>query len=325
MKFKRIASVTMTGALLGAICTGAFAEDNAESTQHKLMVAEPDTSYVLTIPANMNNVQSGWNDLEGGINVKNENKTFSDKNKVKVTASSENEWNLKLDDTNKISYELKSSEEAAETVNEWEFSAADLNKDGGETKNIGIEVAGYDDNVAAGDYTDTITFTAEVKTTATAKTPANTPNITQADCTFAPSNGKSTLSNSNITALMEYSTDNGTTWNDVATNSTISSLSAGTVQIRVKETDENLASESVSITVPEVLKTNELVGPYSGDKLTVEFYDGETWNDMSNRYSLIKIYSGRAAFGSDGFIYLPSGSATLATDKVSTSITYEVQ
>ncbi|MBR1445151.1 MAG: hypothetical protein IJ583_16650 [Firmicutes bacterium] len=166
MKFKRIAALTMTGALLGSLCTGAFADENVvKSTQLKLMIAEPDTSYVLSIPANMDTVQSGWNDL-GGVTVKNENKTFSEKKKVKVTASSENNWNLKLDDTNKISYELKASEEAAETVNEWEFTAADLNKDNGETKNIGIKVAEYDDNAEPGNYTDTITFTASVENAA---------------------------------------------------------------------------------------------------------------------------------------------------------------
>ena len=158
-----------------------------------------------------------------------------------------------------------------------------------------------------------------------AKAPAVTPNIAQADCTFSPSNGKSTLSNANITTSMEYSTDGGTTWTDVTTAGSIASLAAGTVQIRVKETDEKLASEAVSITVPEVLHINELVGPYTGDRLTCEYYAGETWQALVDRYDLIKVYSGRAAFGSDGFIYDESGSAVSVTALVDNTKTYEVQ
>lgn len=160
---------------------------------------------------------------------------------------------------------------------------------------------------------------------AKASVPANTPDIAQADCTFSPSNGKSTLSNTNITTSMEYSTDGGTTWTDVTTAGSIASLEAGTVQIRVKETDDYLASEAVSITVPQVLKINELVGPYTGDKLTCEYYAGETWQALVDRYALIKVYSGRAAFGSDGFIYDESGSAVSVTALVNNTKTYEVQ
>ena len=159
-----------------------------------------------------------------------------------------------------------------------------------------------------------------------ARVPANTPDIAQANCTFSPSNGKSTLSNANITTSMEYSADNGTTWTDVTSNGSIASLAAGTVQIRVKETVDNLASEAVSITVPEVLHINEIVGPYTGDRLTCEYYAGETWQALVDRYDLIKVYSGRAAFGADGFIYDEStGSAVLVTALVDNTKTYEVQ
>ena len=158
-----------------------------------------------------------------------------------------------------------------------------------------------------------------------AKVPANTPDIAQADCTFSPSNGKSTLSNTNITTSMEYSADNGTTWTDVTSTGSIASLAAGTVQIRVKETDEKLASEAVSITVPEVLHINELVGPYTGDRLTCEYYAGETWQALVDRYDLIKVYSGRANFSSDGFIRYVGGGMVLVTDAVDNTKTYEVQ
>ena len=184
-----------------------------------------------------------------------------------------------------------------------------------------IEVA----SVTVQDWTTGETLSGGQAEEGSAKAPAVTPNIAQADCTFSPSNGKSTLSNANITTSMEYSTDGGTTWTDVTTAGSIASLAAGTVQIRVKETDEKLASEAVSITVPEVLHINELVGPYTGDRLTCEYYAGETWQALVDRYDLIKVYSGRAAFGSDGFIYDESGSAVSVTALVDNTKTYEVQ
>ena len=184
-----------------------------------------------------------------------------------------------------------------------------------------IEVA----SVTVQDWTTSETLSGGQAEEGSAKAPAVTPNITQADCTFSPSNGKSTLSNTNITTSMEYSADNGTTWTDVTSNGSIASLAAGTVQIRVKETVDNLASEAVSITVPEVLHINELVGPYTGDRLTCEYYAGETWQALVDRYDLIKVYSGRAAFGSDGFIYYENGSAVPVTDLVDNTKTYEVQ
>ena len=185
-----------------------------------------------------------------------------------------------------------------------------------------IEVA----SVTVTDWTTGETLAGGQATEGSAKAPAVTPNIAQADCTFSPSNGKSTLSNANITTSMEYSADNGTTWTDVTSAGSIASLAAGTVQIRVKETDEKLASEAVSITVPEVLHINELVGPYTGDRLTCEYYAGETWQALVDRYDLIKVYSGRAAFGSDGFIYYKDrGNVVLVTDLVDNTKTYEVQ
>ena len=184
-----------------------------------------------------------------------------------------------------------------------------------------IEVA----SVTVQDWTTGETLAGGQATEGSAKAPAVTPNIAQADCTFSPSNGKSTLSNANITTSMEYSADNGTTWTDVTSNGSIASLAAGTVQIRVKETDEKLASEAVSITVPEVLQINELVGPYTGDRLTCEYYAGETWQALVDRYDLIKVYRGRAAFGSDGFIYYETGGMVPVTDLVDNTKTYEVQ
>lgn len=282
--------------------------------------AAADSDYTITIPATLDVANSGWNAI-GDISATG---TLANGKKLTVTASSDDKFAL-VSGANEVAYKLandtekeKTYADAAETKS-WDFTALSETP---ATKPIGIVVEDYSEK-PAGTYTDTVTFTASV---AVAKTAAEAPAITQADCTFSPANGTSTLSNTNITTSMEYSSDNGTTWTDVTSNGSIASLAAGTVQIRVKETDEKLAGEVVSITVPQVLAINELVGPYTGDKLTCEYYAGETWQALVNRYDLIKAYSGRAAFGRDGFIYYKDkGNAVLVTDLIDNTRTYEVQ
>ncbi len=276
-------------------------------------LADGDTSYTLTIPSTLSVANSGWNATDG-ISATG---TLAIGKKLTVTASSANSWALKSGD-NSVGYKLATASTDTEATTSWTFDSLSSTAT---MKDMGIIVEDYSTK-PAGTYQDTVTFTAKVEV---AKSAAETPSIAQADCTFSPSNGKSTLSNANITTSMEYSADNGTTWTDVTSAGSIASLAAGTVQIRVKETDEKLASEAVSITVPEVLNINELVGPYTGDRLTCEYYAGETWQALVDRYDLIKVYSGRAAFGSDGFIYYENGSMVPVTDLVDNTKTYEVQ
>ncbi|MBQ4378893.1 MAG: InlB B-repeat-containing protein [Treponema sp.] len=75
------------------------------------------------------------------------------------------------------------------------------------------------------------------------------------------SDGK--IENSEITTEMEYSVDDGKTWQDVTVAGEISGLKAGTVLIRMKETEKKAASVSVSIIVPVL------------DSLTVLFISGD--------------------------------------------------
>ena len=313
--WKKTAAFVFAMAVMTAPMTFSSFVANAEG--------EPVTSdYTLTIPATLAVENSGWNSI-GDLTATG---TLAQGKKPNVTATSENSWNLTSGE-NTVAYKLcgetekeKTYADAADTT-ALDISKESLEQTGGFSVPIGIVVEDYSSK-PAGDYSDTVTFTAKVET---AKTAAETPNIAQADCTFSPSNGKSTLSNANITTAMEYSADNGTTWTDVTSAGSIASLAAGTVQIRVKETDEKLASEAVSITVPEVLHINELVGPYTGDRLTCEYYAGETWQALVNRYDWIKAYSGRAAFNADGFIYYENGSMVPVTDLVDNTKTYEVQ
>ena len=304
MKWKKLASLALAGALtlglLPALSAPALATGG-------------DSSYTLTIPSTLTVANSGWNDA-GGISATG---TLESGKKLTVTASSANSFKLKSGN-NEVGYKLATASTDTEATTSWEFTELSSTAT---KKDMGIIVEDYSSK-PAGTYQDTVTFTASV---GVAKDAAETPSIAQADCTFSPSNGKSTLSNANITTSMEYSADNGTTWTDVTSNGFIASLAAGTVQIRVKETGDKLASEAVSITVPQVLKINELVGPYSGDKLTCEYYAGETWQALVDRYDLIKAYSGHPAFGSDGFIYDEKGNWFAVTDLVDNTKTYEVQ
>ena len=310
MKLKKLASLALAGALtLGLLPTLAA----------PALATGGDSTYTLTIPSTLTVSGSGWNATDG-ISATG---TLATGKKLTVTASSDGEFAL-VSGENKVNYKLAASGDTNTTYanatekTSWEFKTL---SETAATQTMGIIVEDYSAK-PAGTYTDTVTFTASV---GVAKAAAEKPDIAQADCTFSPSNGKSTLSNANITTSMEYSADNGTTWTDVTSAGSIASLAAGTVQIRVKETDEKLASEAVSITVPEVLHINELVGPYTGDRLTCEYYAGETWQALVDRYDLIKVYSGRAAFGSDGFIYDESGSAVSVTALVDNTKTYEVQ
>ena len=301
MKWKKIASLALAGALtlglLPALSSPALADGG--------------TSYTLTIPSELNVERAGWNDA-GGISATG---TLESGKKLTVTASSENSFKLKSGN-NEVGYKLATASTDTEATTSWTFGSLSSTAT---KKDMGIIVDDYSTK-PAGTYQDTVTFTAKV----VAKPAAEKPDIVQADCTFSPSNGKSTLSNANITTSMEYSADSGATWTDVTSDGSIASLAAGTVQIRVKETDEKLASEAVSITVPEVLHINELVGPYTKDRLTCEYYAGETWQALVDRYALIKVYSGRAAFGGDGFIYMNGGMIPV-TDLVDNTKTYEVQ
>ena len=315
MKMKKLTAVALVGAMVvGMLGTGSIPAKADGST----------TDYVLTIPAKLTVENAGWNDA-GGITAKTSG-TFDSSQKLTVTAASGNGWKLQSG-TNAVGYNLaitgdnSSAYNSNATAASWEFAASEITTSGTK-QGMGIIVENYEDK-PAGTYQDTVTFTASV---GVAKDAAETPSIAQADCTFSPSNGKSTLSNANITTSMEYSADNGTTWTDVTSAGSIASLAAGTVKIRVKETADKLASEAVSITVPVVLHINELVGPYTGDRLTCEYYAGETWQALVDRYHLIKVYSGRVAFGSDGFIYYNyNGSAVPVTDLVDNTKTYEVQ
>ena len=305
---KKLLAIILAAVMIAACSVTAFAETTNVSYN-------VDPSYTVAIPASVTlsdadvtaDVTASDVILEGGKQVVVELTSASN------TASGST-FNAKNGDS-AVTYTITGDEAIAVGDTVATFTANG-------SKTLTFSAADKSAATVAGAHTETLTFTVSVETS---KAAAEKPDIVQADCTFSPANGTSTLSNANITTSMEYSADNGTTWTDVTSDGSIASLAAGTVQIRVKETGDKLASEAVSITVPQVLKINELVGPYTGDRLTCEYYAGETWQALVDRYDLIKVYSGRAAFGSDGFIYDERGSMNLVTDLVDNTKTYEVQ
>ena len=118
-----------------------------------------DASYTITIPATLTVENAGWN-ATAGVTAKGE---IAEGTRLTVTATSANGWKLKKDETNTVDYHL-ATEEGGEQVTAWSFTMDELlaNAGNGTNKPMGAVVADYV-NAPEGDYTDTVTFTAEVK------------------------------------------------------------------------------------------------------------------------------------------------------------------
>ena len=183
MKLKKLASLALAGALtLGLL----------PALSSPALAADADTTYTLTIPSTLTVSGSGWNATDG-ISATG---TLESGKKLTVTATSANNWALKSGN-NSVGYNLATATgtyNSSATPASWEFTEL---SNTATTKPMGIIVENYD-NKPAGTYQDTVTFTAKVEE---AKSAAEKPDIAQADCTFSPSNGKSTLSNANITTF----------------------------------------------------------------------------------------------------------------------------
>ena len=145
---KRIFSLALAGALaLGLV--PAFS---------MTALADGDTStYTLTIPSTLTVAKSGWNATDG-ISATG---TLADGKKLTVTASSANSWALKSGG-NSVGYNLATATgiySSSATPASWEFTEL---TDTATTKPMGIIVEDYSTK-PAGNYQDTVTFTASVK------------------------------------------------------------------------------------------------------------------------------------------------------------------
>lgn len=127
-----------------------------------------DNTYTITIPATLDVANAGWNATDG-ITAYGE---IAEDKKLTVTATSANGWKLtKTGQQETIAYKLAESGDSTTTYagatekTVWEFSVDELAKQGGTNKPMGAVVEEYI-NKPAGDYTDTVTFTASVEAAA---------------------------------------------------------------------------------------------------------------------------------------------------------------
>lgn len=157
MKMKKLSTIALAAAM--AIGTFGF------SVPAK--AADNSTDYTITIPATLTVAQSGWNATDGITAQVKSGDTFDSSKKLTVTASSASEWNLKSGE-NAIAYKMASATEQeksyadATATTSLEISAEDLNT-GNYIAPFGIVVEDYSDK-PAGEYKDTVTFTAKVET-----------------------------------------------------------------------------------------------------------------------------------------------------------------
>lgn len=159
--FKRTSAFVCAMAVMTAPMTFSSFVANADG--------ETVTSdYTLTIPATLAVANSGWNALEGGISAKG---TLESGKKLVVTPTSENGWKL-VSGENNVGYNLAKTGDntsvysATAEVPTWEFT--ELTADG-TSQTAGIIVENYDSK-PAGNYSDTVTFTAKVEDAVTTKT-----------------------------------------------------------------------------------------------------------------------------------------------------------
>ena len=126
-----------------------------------------DASYTIIIPATLTVANAGWNATDG-ITAYGE---IAEGTKLTVTAASANEWKLtKTGQQETIAYKLAESGDSTTTYagatekTVWDFSVDELlaNEGNGTNKPMGAVVEEYI-NKPAGDYADTVTFTAEIR------------------------------------------------------------------------------------------------------------------------------------------------------------------
>ena len=224
---------------------------------------------------------------------------------------------------NKVGYNLAT--EAGTYVSgagpaSWEFSASDLNAENGTNKGMGIIVENYDEK-PAGNYTDTVTFTAKVESAVITVTGIE---LDKTSLELKQGGDTATLT---ATVSPDEATDKTVTWSSdneavvTVANGVVTPVAKGTAVITAKVGDKTATCE---VTVKQLYSIT-FTGPYSNATLVMEYYEGDTWNDMATKYSTyIKIYSGYAAFYTDGFIY-DNGRMVSATAQIDPSKTYTVE
>ncbi len=164
MNRNKFLALAMAGAMMLAAAVPAYATGNSGTTTVNLAVAE--TTYDLVVPATLDVKNSGYNAFSDGVTVKNL-KNGESVTSIDVTAASANGWNLKDSSNNAVSYTLAANDAQDTEKTTYSFTdKAAMAATTGETVACGVNVSDYS-SAAAGSYSDTITWTAEVKKTTT--------------------------------------------------------------------------------------------------------------------------------------------------------------
>lgn len=123
-----------------------------------------------------------------------------------------------------------------------------------------------------------------------------------------------------------WSSDNIAVATVNATTGEVTAVAKGTANIIATANDGSGVTATCAVTVKQ-LHSITFTGPYSNATLVMEYYEGDTWEDMAVKYpTYIKIYSGRAAFYTDGFIYdQATYDMVQATAQIDPNKTYVVE
>ena len=259
MKMKKLSTIALAAVM--AIGTFGF------SVPAKAAELPGTTDYVLTIPATLGVASAGWNATDGITAQVKSGDTFDSSKKLTVTAASANEWNLKSGE-NAIAYKMASATEQeksyadATATTSLEISAEDLNT-GNYKAPFGIVVEDYTDK-PAGEYKDTVTFTAKVQNASTPVT-AITLNKTTATLYYL-SNTVKVPETLNVTSVTPAdATDKSVTWSSdntkVATvdasTGKVTAVAAGTANITAT------ANGGTNITAKCAVTVTDISGDYS--------------------------------------------------------------
>ena len=254
MKMKKLSTIALAAAM--AIGTFGF------SVPAKAAELPETTDYVLTIPATLSVASAGWNATDGITAQVKSGDTFDSSKKLTVTAASANEWNLKSGE-NAIAYKMASATEQeksyadATATTSLEISAEALNTGNYEAP-FGIVVEDYTDK-PAGEYKDTVTFTAKVENANTPVT-AITLNKTTATLYYLSNTVKvpETLSVTSVTPA--DATDKSVTWSSdntkVATvdasTGKVTAVAAGTANITATANGGTNITAKCAVTVTDI-------------------------------------------------------------------------
>ncbi len=214
------------------------------------------SDYTISIPSTLDVAQAGYNATEG-VTAKG---TLAKYDKLVITADSDGEFALTSGD-NKVRYNLISEEKTEAVYSDtaeaptWEFTEL---TDKGVNQPLGVVVENFDDK-PAGEYTDTVTFTAKLED---APIPLQSISLNKSSMVLLTDDGDKTEQLSVTFSPEDTTDDNTVTWSSsdpaVATvdeNGVVTTVATGSAVITAKVGDKtascNVGVNMVTITNSE--------------------------------------------------------------------------